>query len=122
MEIFNKEVQMNKLKFKSCLSALLAVLAAGLLFTSYSKPVQNLRGTIKFYGNSPFEFAGFESEDGKKYTIEVEEKEDLTLQDLTAHSGELIEVSGKIKKKNKGVNSLPDGHIIIDSYSVTLPL
>jgi len=99
-----------------------AMLSLTVLSLSFSSPVQNLRGTVKFFGSSPFAYPGFEAEDGSKYTLEVLSGGDFTVDDISEHAGELIEISGKKKKKRIGPNSLPDGHIIVESYQILSPL
>lgn len=99
-----------------------AVLSLSALSLSFSSPVQNLKGTVRFYGSSPFIYPGFETEDGKKYTLEVPSENDFTLDELSSHAGELIELTGKKKGKRLAPNSLPDGHIIVESYEVVSPL
>ncbi|MBQ3800639.1 MAG: hypothetical protein II837_10120 [Treponema sp.] len=99
-----------------------AVLSLSAMSLSFSSPVQKLRGTVRFYGSSPFIYPGFETEDGKKYTLEVPSLNDFTLDELSSHEGELIELTGKKKGKRLAPHSLPDGHIVVESYEVVSPL
>ena len=99
-----------------------ATLSLSALSLSFSSPVRNMKGTVRFFGNSPFEYPGFQAEDGSQYTIEVQEGAEFTVDDMSSHSGELIEISGKLKKKKGGLSSLSGGHIIVESYEVVSPL
>ncbi len=99
-----------------------AVLSLSALSLSFSSPVQNLKGSIQFFGNAPFVFPGFVTEDGSQYTLEAQSGADFTVDDISSHAGELIEISGKKKKKKVGPNSLSGGHIIVESYEVLSPI
>lgn len=99
-----------------------ALLSLSALSLSFSSPVQNLRGTVRFFGSSPFTFPGFEAEDGSQYTLEALSGSEFTIDDISSHAGELIEISGKKKKKKVGPSSLPGGHIIVESYEIVSPL
>ncbi|MBP5465813.1 MAG: hypothetical protein J6Y13_11660 [Treponema sp.] len=101
---------------------LTAVLSLSALSLSFSSPVKNMKGSVRFFGNSPFEYPGFQAEDGSQYTLEVQEGAEFTLDDISSHSGELIELSGKLKKKKGGLASLSGGHIIVESYEILSPL
>lgn len=98
------------------------MLSLSALTLSFSSPVQSMRGTIRSYGSSPFIFPGFEAEDGKLYTLEVPSSNDFTLDDLSSHEGELIELTGKKKGKRLAPYSLSGGHIIVESYEIVSPL
>lgn len=110
------------MKRTSLFAVFAAVLSLSALSLSFSSPVQNLRGVVRFYGSVPFSYPGFETEDGKRYTLEVPSTNDFTLDDLSAHTGELIELTGKKKGKRLAPYSLPDGHIIVESYEILSPL
>ena len=100
-------------------ATLAAVLSLAALSLSFSSPVQDMKGTIKFFGNVPFEYPGFEAEDGSQYTLEVMEGAEFSLEDMGRHSGELMEISGKLKKKKRGgLSSLPGGHIVVEAYEL----
>ena len=110
---------MKKLHLFAVVAATLSLCALSL---SFSSPVRNLRGTVRFFGNSPFEYPGFQAEDGSQYTIEAVDGAEFTVEDLSSHAGELIEISGKQKKKKGGLASLSGGHIIVESYEIVSPL
>ena len=113
---------MKTMKKSGLFVVFVAVLSLCSLSLSFSSPVRNMKGTVSFFGNSPFEYPGFQAEDGSQYTIEVLDGAEFTLDELTSHSGELIEISGKLKKKKGGLSSLSGGHIIIESYAICSPL
>lgn len=110
------------MKRSNLLAIFAAVLSLSALSLSFSSPVRNMKGTVRLFGNSPFEYPGFEAEDGSQYTIEVLDGAEFTLDEMTEHSGELMEISGKLKKKKGGLASLSGGHIIVESYTISTPL
>ncbi|MBO4731670.1 MAG: hypothetical protein J5597_02515 [Spirochaetaceae bacterium] len=88
------------------------------MFSSFSLPPKKVvvRGYIKFYGNEPFAFLGVDTVDGKQYKIVVENEKQLS--DL---QGYLLKIEGTVKKnskKNPAFDSLKDGTLTVDSYSI----
>ena len=74
-------------------------------------------GHIKYYGNSPFEFAGFETEDGYLYTLKVDDNPDFSLSDIEKEIGSRLEITGKIvKPRKKEPNTLRDGVFIVSEW------
>ena len=74
-------------------------------------------GHVKFYGNVPFEFPGFETVDGYIYTIQIEENAKFTLDDIKKENGYLIELTGEVdKSKNNGLNVLKDGIFVVSEW------
>ena len=74
-------------------------------------------GHIKYYGNVPFEFAGFETVDGYVYTIQVEENSSFTLKDIEAAQGNMLELIGRIEKSHKNApNVLKDGIFVVSEW------
>ena len=101
-----------------------SVLCVAALFCSFGgKAPQTVTGHVHMYGNEPFAFAGFETQDGKLYTLSVSEKKtekDITLKSLEILQGELLELTGTIEpvKKNSlpGFNVLKDGTFTVYSF------
>ncbi len=86
---------------------------------SFSAAPKKFKGTIQFYGNSPFEYPGLETKNGRKYALEIPEEVNISKKELLSHSGELIEISGYLDKdKKEGLNSLPNGTIIVTDYKL----
>ena len=88
------------------------------LFSSFSLPPKRVvvKGYLKFYGNEPFAFLGVETIDGKQYRIVAENE-----QQLSELQGYLLKIEGTVKKnskKNLSFDSLKDGTLTVDSYSV----
>ena len=88
------------------------------MFSSFSLPPKRVvvKGYLKFYGNEPFAFLGIETLDGKQYKIVAENEQQLS--DL---QGYLLKIEGTVKKNSKksfAFDSLKDGTLTVDSYSV----
>lgn len=98
----------------------LVLLAFSAVFQCFSyggKAPQVITGHIKYYGNSPFEFAGFETEDGYLYTIEIDKNSDFLLADIEKETGYRLELTGKIDKSHRnGPNVLKDGVFIVSDW------
>ena len=88
------------------------------LFSSFSFPPKKVvvKGYISFYGNEPFAFLGIDTVDGKQYKIVAENEKQLS-----ELQGYLLKIEGTVKKnskKNLSFDSLKDGTLTVDSYSV----
>jgi len=106
-------------------SAVCAVCAAAVLFCSFSRrPPDTVTGHVHMYGNMPFSFPGFETEDGKRYTLVLDEKKSgtLTLKEFQTLQGQLVELSGVIHTgrdaEKAGINRLHDGEFVVYSYRI----
>ena len=74
-------------------------------------------GHIKYFGNAPFEFAGFETVDGFLYTLKVQENAKFSLKDIEAEQGNMLELTGEIdKSQENGLNVLKDGIFIVSEW------
>ena len=81
------------------------------------KAPQIVVGHIKYFGNTPFEFAGFETVDGYIYTLNVAENLSFTIEELCTEQGNMLELTGEIDKSQKNsLNVLKDGIFIVDSW------
>lgn len=105
---------------KSLLKAIFALvfpLCSLFAFSFGGRPPESIVGYVKYYGNVPFEFPGFETVDGYIYTIKIEENADFSLKDITAAQGYLLELTGEIDKKQKnGLNVLKDGVFTVSEW------
>lgn len=75
-------------------------------------------GTVHSFGNMPFNFPGFITEDGKKYFIEAD---DAMQKELLDAQGKKIILNGTIIAKendNFAVNQLKDGTVKADSFKI----
>ena len=68
------------------------------LFAFGGRAPEPIVGTIKYYGNAPFEIPGFETIEGKVYSLDIEENSTFTLQDILVNQGHLLELTGKAEK------------------------
>ena len=74
-------------------------------------------GHVKFFGNVPFEFAGFETVDGLLYTIQVADDSKIKLKEIESAQGYLLELTGDISKDNENiVEVLKDGVFIVSEW------
>lgn len=105
---------------KSLLKAIFALvfsLCNLFAFSFGGRPPESIVGHVKYYGNVPFEFPGFETVDGYIYTIKIEENADFSLKDITAAQGYLLELTGEIDKNQKnGLNVLKDGVFTVSEW------
>ena len=75
-------------------------------------------GTVRSFGNMPFNFPGFVTENGKQYLIEAD---DAMKKELLDAQGKKIILNGTIaEKENNGfpMSTLKDGTIKADSFKI----
>ena len=90
---------------------------ASSVFAFGGRAPQTAVGHVKYYGNAPFEFAGFETVDGYVYTLKVEEKSKFTLKDIEDAQGYMLELTGEIDTSQKnGFNVLKDGIFVVSEW------
>ena len=111
---------MNKTVFGICM-----IFASAVLFSSFARrPPDTVTGHVHMYGNMPFSFPGFETDDGKRYTLVLDDKKSgtLTLRELQSLQGQLVELSGVIHTgsdvKKAGINRLHDGEFVVYAYRI----
>lgn len=76
-------------------------------------------GHIKFYGNAPFEYPGIKTADGMLYAVQVEENSGISLKELEETQGKMIELTGRLEKKEKrSIFSLRDGTFVASEYKI----
>ena len=74
-------------------------------------------GHIKYFGNAPFEFPGFETVDGFVYTIRIAENSTVTLKEIEAEQGYLLELTGEVAKDVKKMpDVLKDGVFLVSDW------
>jgi hypothetical protein len=102
---------------------ILSIIAFILLFStavfsmSRSKDLHEATGFIRWYGNAPVEYAGFETVDGKLYSLEAAEGASFSLKDITKLQGHLIHLEGRVKKtEGPAFQELKDGTFIVEKY------
>ncbi|HAH63775.1 MAG TPA: hypothetical protein DCL73_16940 [Treponema sp.] len=105
--------------------AVCAVCTAALLFSSFARrPANTISGYVHMYGNAPFSFPGFETDNGKRYTLVLDEKKSgtLTLEELESLQGQRVELHGAVRTESgaveAGINRLKDGEFVVYSYKV----
>ena len=75
-------------------------------------------GVISSFGNEPFSFPGFVTENGKKYSIKADEK---ILKELIKNHGKVILLKGILQENEENMlsfNKLKDGTVIVKSYKI----
>jgi len=106
-----------RISIKSLFIAFAFLFVGAFLFAFGGRAPQTIVGHVKYYGNVPFEFPGFETVDGYIYTIKIEENADFSLKDITAAQGYLLELTGEIDKNQKnGLNVLKDGVFTVSEW------
>lgn len=106
-----------RISIKSLFIAFAFLFAGGSLFAFGGRAPQTIVGHVKYYGNVPFEFPGFETVDGFIYTIQIEENSAFSLKDITDAQGYMLELTGEIdKSQKKGVNTLKDGVFVVSEW------
>lgn len=74
-------------------------------------------GHLTYFGNAPFAFPGFQTEDGLLYGLEVAEDADFTLKDIEKAQGSLLEIRGEIRTGEKnGLWSLKNGVFVVHEW------
>lgn len=76
-------------------------------------------GHIEIYGNAPFTFIGFITNDGEKYTLDIDSDADFTIQDITKHQGEYLKLTGIVNEKElMGFQTLKNGRFVVSKFKV----
>ena len=106
-----------RISIKSLFIAFAFLFAGSSVFAFGGRAPQTIVGHVKYYGNVPFEFPGFETVDGFIYNIQTEENAAFSLKDITDAQGYMLELTGEIdKSQKKGVNTLKDGVFVISEW------
>ena len=94
------------------------ILILGLSAFSFGgKAPTSIAGHIKFYGNAPFEYPGIETVDGYLYAVQAEKDSSVSIEEIKATQGKMIELNGRVEKKEKlSVFSLRDGTFIVSDF------
>lgn len=87
------------------------VLLTSLVF-SMSKKNETITGLVHIYGNAPFTYVGFVTDDGKEYAVDISEGSEVTVEYLKSMQGTKLELTGKIEKPI-GFNDLHDGRFVV---------
>jgi len=103
-------------------SAVLLLLCCAASAMSKSRDTVEANGFIQWFGNSPVEYAGFKTDDGKLYTLEVAENAKFKLKDITRLNGHLLHIEGKVRKSKEGFfQELKDGVFYVEKYEDLSP-
>ncbi|MBR4629731.1 MAG: hypothetical protein IKO57_04740 [Treponema sp.] len=96
---------------------IVALMIAGLAAFAFGK--KTITGHIKIYGNEPFTFVGFVTDDGEKYSLDIDPKADFTIQDIQAHQGEPLKLTGIVNDKELiGFQTLKNGRFVVSKFKV----
>lgn len=89
------------------------------VFAFGGKAPASVVGHIKFYGNAPFEYPGIKTVDGNLYAVQVEENSGISLDEIKATQGKMIELTGRVEKKEKtSIFSLRDGTFVASEFKI----
>ncbi len=96
------------------------ILILGLSAFSFGgKAPASIAGHIKFYGNAPFEYPGIETVDGYLYAVQAEKDSGISIEEIKATQGKMIELTGRVEKKEKlSVFSLRDGTFVVSDFRI----
>ncbi len=109
---------------KKILLALILITTSAIL-SAYSKPLENteisLSGFVHVYGNEPFSFLGFKSDDGRELKIQADKD---ILSELQNSQGKKIEITGLLENSSQkesqdqkiSPDMLKDGIIIVSKW------
>ncbi len=76
-----------------------------------------ITGGIAHYGNAPFVITGFQTADGKIYTLKTKEGSSFSLKDIESEGGNLLELTGEIDESHKNAPTiLKDGVFIVSDW------
>ena len=109
---------------KKLILLLLTTIFMTLSVFSYSKPHKEITGDVKtgfvkIYGNEPFTFVGFRTQDGEEYRLLAD---DDVLSLFRQKQGFLIRITGKIEEQNDEntfhFQNLKDGVFKVESWEV----
>lgn len=89
----------------------LFILASSFIF-SMSKRNNTITGLVHIYGNAPFTYVGFVTDDGKEYAVDISKDSEVTVEYLKSMQGTKLELTGKIEKPS-GFNDLHDGRFVV---------
>ena len=113
----NLSVKNAAVTAKKIILSLTLFISAFFAFSFGGLAPQTAVGHVKYYGNVPFEFAGFETVDGFVYTLQVGENSPFSLKDIEAEQGNMLELTGQIDKSQKNApNVLKDGVFVVSEW------
>lgn len=104
---------------KKIVALFLILFSCALSFGFGGNAPTSIVGHIKFYGNAPFEYPGIETVDRKLYAVQVEENSGISLKEIEETQGKMIELTGRVEKKEKrSVFSLRDGTFVASEFKI----
>src|SRR5574344_1197953 len=102
---------------KVFISLFISLVAVAAIYTF--SPKQKITGLVHIYGSAPHTYVGFVTDEGKEYSLQVAEKSNGTLKQLSDLQGVHLELTGVMRKysKNeiKGFMELKDGLFIVSA-------
>lgn len=109
----------SKVIMKKILFLFLILVSCAFCFGFGGKAPVSISGHIKFYGNAPFEYPGIETVDRRLYAVQVEENSGISLKEIEETQGKLIELTGRVEKKEKrSIYSLRDGIFVASELKI----
>ena len=95
----------------------IVLMVAGLAAFAFGK--KTITGHIQIYGNAPFTFVGFVTDEGEKYSLDIDPKADFTIKDIQAHQGEPLKLTGVVNEKElMGFQTLKNGRFVVSKFKV----
>jgi hypothetical protein len=105
---------MKKTLFVLCI----CIAAASIPLFAFSSKMK-ITGLVHMYGSAPHVYPGFVADDGKMYSLEVDDKSEVTLEGLQSMQGMHVELTGRLRQGKNGAvpsfNELKDGTFVVYS-------
>lgn len=97
---------------------LIAVLmVAGLAAFAFGK--KSIKGHIQIYGNEPFTFVGFITENDEEYSLDIDPKAEFTIKDIQKLQGKPLKLTGVVNDKELiGFQTLKNGRFVVSKFKV----
>ena len=78
---------------------------------------KNVVGYIQMYGNEPFTFVGFVTENGKKYSLDIAPDAKFSMHDIIENQGKKLRLTGYANEKELiGFQTLENGRFVVTKF------
>ncbi len=107
----------NAVKKGAVFATLFAIAISAVAAFSWKKTIT---GYIQIYGSAPHTFVGFITDDGKQYSLDIDSDAKFSMNDISAHQGEQLKLTGIINQKELiGFQTLRDGRFVVSKFKTT---
>lgn len=78
---------------------------------------KTITGHIQIYGNAPFTFVGFITDNGEEYSLDIDPKANFTIRDINEKQGKVLKLTGIINDKElMGFQTLKNGRFMVIKF------